>query len=88
MKIFKTDFFVILTIHNDQISYGNHVLDPLCVFFSLFGCLDGGGVLLNDQLCPLSLRGALPIGNRICGFWGGGGGYMGLAATTCVLVGA
>ena len=35
--------FAILTIHNDQISYVKHVLDPLYVFFTLFGCLGGGG---------------------------------------------
>ena len=34
VEIFKTDFFDFLTIHNDQISYVNHVLDPLYVFFS------------------------------------------------------
>ena len=49
MKFFKTDFSDVLTIHNDQISNINHVLDPLYVFF----------------LCSLPLRGVLPIGNRI-----------------------
>ena len=34
--ISKTDFFDILAIRNDQISYVKHVLDPLCVFFTLF----------------------------------------------------
>ena len=37
MEIFGTDFFDILTTHNDQISYVKHVLDPLsfgpCIFF-------------------------------------------------------
>ena len=43
MKISETDFFHILTIQNDQISYLKHVLDPLHVFFTLFGCGGGGG---------------------------------------------
>ena len=42
MQISETKFFNILTIHNDQISYVKHVLDPLYVFFTLFGCLEGG----------------------------------------------
>ena len=41
MEISGTDFFDILSIQNDQISYVKHVLDPLHVFFTLFGC--GGG---------------------------------------------
>ena len=44
MEISKTDFFHILTIQNDQISYVKHVLAPLYVFFTLFGCLGGGGL--------------------------------------------
>ena len=43
MEISETDFFDIMTIQNDQISYVKHVLDPLYVFFTLFGC-GGGGV--------------------------------------------
>ena len=43
MEISETDFFDTLTIQNDQISYVKHVLDPLCVFFTLFGCVCGGG---------------------------------------------
>ena len=43
MEISKTDFFDTLTIQNDQISYVKHVLDPPCVFFTLFGCGAGGG---------------------------------------------
>ena len=35
MEIFETDFFDILTIQNDQISYVKHVLAPLYVFFRL-----------------------------------------------------
>ena len=43
MKISETDFFDTLTIQNDQISYVKHVLAPLRVFFTLFGCVCGGG---------------------------------------------
>ena len=42
MEISKTGFFDILTIHNGQISCVKHVIHPLYVFFTLFGCLDGG----------------------------------------------
>ena len=35
-------FFYILTIQNDQISYVKHVLAPVYVFFTLFGCWGGG----------------------------------------------
>ena len=48
MKISEIDCFDILAIHNDQISYLKHVLDPLYVFFTLSGSVDGGGVLPND----------------------------------------
>ena len=41
-KIFAKVFFDIVTTYNDKICYVKHVLDPLCVFFTLFGC--GGGV--------------------------------------------
>ena len=41
-------FFYVLTIGNDQLSDVNHVLDPLCVLFTLFGCWRGDGGLLND----------------------------------------
>ena len=33
MEISETDFLYILTIHNDQISYVKHVLDPIHVLF-------------------------------------------------------
>ena len=36
-------FFDIVTTYNDEICYVKHVLDPLCVFFTLFGCVGGGG---------------------------------------------
>ena len=44
MEISETDLFDTLTIHNDQISYVKHVLAPLYVFFTLFGCWGGGGL--------------------------------------------
>ena len=43
MEISETDFFDALTIQNDQISYVKHVLAPLYVFFTLVGCVGGGG---------------------------------------------
>ena len=48
MEISETEFWDPLTMHNDQISYLKHVLDPLYLFFTLCGCLVGGGGLLND----------------------------------------
>ena len=77
MEISETNFFDTLTIHNDQMPYVKHVLDPLYVFFTPFGCLDAAGGLpkdwlLMDSLCSLPLRGALPIGNRILFIRGGG----------------
>ena len=43
MEISETDFFDTLAIQNDQISYGKHVLAPLYVFSTLFGCWGEGG---------------------------------------------
>ena len=48
LEISETDFFDILAIQNDQISYVKHVLAPLYVVFTyvvftLFGCWWGGG---------------------------------------------
>ena len=43
MEISGTDFLYISTIQNDQICYVKHVLAPLYVFFTLFGCCWGGG---------------------------------------------
>ena len=43
MEISETDSFDTLTIQNDQISYVKHVLAPLHVFFTVFGCVGGGG---------------------------------------------
>ena len=48
IEIFNTDFFDILTILNDQVSYMQHVLNPLYVFLTLLWCFDGDGGLLND----------------------------------------
>ena len=41
-KIFAIFFFDVLTSYNDEICYVYNVLDPLCVFFTLFGCGGGG----------------------------------------------
>ena len=43
MEFSEIDFFHTLTIQNDQISYVKHVLAPLHVFFTQFGCVCGGG---------------------------------------------
>ena len=43
MEISKTDLFDTVTIQNDQISYIKHVLAPLYVFLTLFGCRGRGG---------------------------------------------
>ena len=43
MEIFKPDFFDVLPIHNGQTSYVEHVLNPLYVCFTLFGCWRGDG---------------------------------------------
>ena len=45
MEFSKTDFFYIVTIQNDQISYVKHVLAPLHVFFSAG---TGGGPVGED----------------------------------------
>ena len=44
MEKFAKFFFDIVTTYNDGICYVGHVLDPLCVFFTLFGCGCGGGL--------------------------------------------
>ena len=36
-------FFDIVTTHNDEICYAKHVLAPLYVVFTLFGCCGGVG---------------------------------------------
>ena len=43
MENFAKHFFDIVTTYNDEICYIQHVLDPFYVFFTLFGCLGGGG---------------------------------------------
>ena len=57
-KFPKLILFDILTIHNDQISYVRHVLDPIHVLFTLFGCLDGGKGLGHSLLMQLSTLGS------------------------------
>ena len=42
-KILEKVFFDIVTTHNDEICYVKHVVAPLYVFFTLFGCWGGGG---------------------------------------------
>ena len=75
MELWETGFFDTLTIQNDQISHVKHVLAPLYVVFTLFGCRGGGGSqggLGTTCLCSFTasatqqwwsfspLRGALP----------------------------
>ena len=43
MEIPETVFFCMLSIQHDQISYGKHVLDPIYVFFAIFGFFFAGG---------------------------------------------
>ena len=68
-RISETDFFVILTIQNDEISYVKHVLAPFYVFFTLFGCWGpggGGGVptgLGHNLLLQFSSLGSSKTGN-------------------------
>ena len=42
MENFAKFFFIIATTHNDETCYVKHVLAPLYVVFTLFGCLGGG----------------------------------------------
>ena len=73
--IFRSCFFFdILTIHSDSISYVKHVLDPFYVFFTLFGCLEGGKGLGHNlpmqarQLLDVhgDMRNATPSFSTIC----------------------
>ena len=57
MGIFRF-FFDILTIRNDQISYVKHVIHPLHVFFTVFGCLDGGKRQGHNLLVQFSTLGS------------------------------
>ena len=74
MEISKTDFFNTLTIQNDEISYVKHVLAPLYVFFTLFGCGCGeGGLprglghnLLMQFFCLNSSRMVVPLPSSRC----------------------
>ena len=52
LEISETDFFDTLTIQNDQISFVKHVLAPIYVFFTLFGCLGGGGAPKGSRAQP------------------------------------
>ena len=68
MEFSETDFFDTLTIQNDQISDVKHVLDPLHVFFTLFGCVCGGGgggasVAFNSRIPQRVPRG---LGHTTC----------------------
>ena len=40
-----------LTTYNDETCYAKHVLDPLCVFFTLLGC-GGGGAPKGSRAQP------------------------------------
>ena len=51
-RISETDFFDTLTIQNDQISHVKHVLAPLYVFFTVFGCWGGGGAPKGSRAQP------------------------------------
>ena len=83
MEISETDFFDTLTIQNDQTSYVKHVLDPRCVFFTLFGFYGGGlprglghNLLMqfsslgsSRMVVPLPSSRCLAEGNRILEPW-------------------
>ena len=58
IEISETDFFDTLTIQNDQIFYVKHVLDPVHVFFTLFGRGGAGGVPrgLGHTACSCSFQ--------------------------------
>ena len=51
-KILQKVFFDIVTTYNDGICYVGHVLDPLCVFSTLFGCGGGGGAPKGSRVQP------------------------------------
>ena len=46
----ETDFFHFVNIQNDKTSYAKHVLDPRCVFFTLFFCRGGCPKVVGAQL--------------------------------------
>ena len=58
MEISETDFPDILTIQNDQVSSVKHVLAPLYVFFTLFGCWGLPRGLGHNPLMQLSNLGS------------------------------
>ena len=43
MEIFAKNILDIVITHNHEMCYIKHALDPLCVFFTLFGCGGWGG---------------------------------------------
>ena len=43
MEIYETDFFDTLTIQNETNILWKHALEPVHVFFTLFGCRGGRG---------------------------------------------
>ena len=51
-RISEHNFVDTLTIQNDQISHVKHVLAPLYVFFTLFGCWGGGGAPKGPRVQP------------------------------------
>ena len=57
MENFAKGFFDIVTTHNDEICYVKHVLAPLYVFFTLFGCffLGGGGAPKGFRAQPATV---------------------------------
>ena len=71
MEILKTDFFDTLIIQKDEVSYVKHVLTPLYVFFTLFGCRRGGVPkgLQHTCLCFMGMgmcRASLRLGRPGC----------------------
>ena len=48
---FCSFFCYVVTTYNDEICHVKHVLDPLYVFFTLFGCW-GGGALKGYRAQP------------------------------------
>ena len=54
MAISETEFLLTFATHNGQMSYVRHVLDPIHVLFTLFGCLDVGKGLAHNLLMQSS----------------------------------
>ena len=64
-KIFAKKNFDVLTTYNDEICYVKNLLDPLCVFFTLFGWGGGGtkGSRAHNLLMQFSGLGSSKTGN-------------------------